>query len=77
MKTLHCDTIEQFLIYEWIKENFILHNITLTIGDSRTILLDDSKESVRITLKNRQISFEYPSENGLQVDIYELKRTRR
>lgn len=75
MKTLHCDTVEQFTIYEWIKENFILHNITLTLEDSKTILLNDSKESIRITLKNHKICLEYSSENGSQLAVYELKRS--
>lgn len=40
-KQLKCDTVAQYKAYQWIKKNFDINYLTISINDSSSLLIKD------------------------------------
>ncbi len=55
-----CQTSAQFKAYQWIKKNFEIECLKLTLLDSNTIQIKDTnKATANIQYKNNRIIIEY------------------
>lgn len=66
MKTLKCQTIEQYFAYQWVKENFVIEEITLALFARNKIKLIDRNNNIMIIFySGNKISYEIKTEREL------------
>lgn len=69
-----CDTVEQFYVYEWIKNSFHFNYITLQNINRYTIKLTDGNDYALITYYNGMIVFQSSAKYHYKIDIFSLKK---
>ena len=52
-KQLKCDTVAQYKAYQWIKKNFDINYLTISIHDPNSLLIRDSNNQNAIISYNR------------------------
>lgn len=70
MKIHRCETVHQFYVYSWIKDNFYLDHLALRNIDSNTILLHDGNDEAYIRYLNGDIILDYHS----KISKYPFKK---
>ena len=74
MKNLRCETVEQFYVYTWIKQNFDLCLLTLTLVNRNTILLDDQDDKAYISYEKEMIYINYSERYDFKVETCKFEK---
>ena len=74
MKNLRCETVEQFNVYIWIKQNFNICFLTLSLVNSNTLLLDDQEDTAYISYMNETIYIRYSTKYDFKIEKYRFKK---
>lgn len=69
-----CDTVEQFYVYEWVKNNFYSNYITLQNIDRYTIKLMDGTDYALVTYYKNMIMFQSSAKYLYKTDIFSIKK---
>lgn len=55
-----CETVAQFKVYEWIRNNFHIENLQVIAVDKQCLrITDKNNESMLVTYENRMIHTEF------------------
>ena len=70
-----CDTISQYYVYKWIKQNFILDFISLKNYKRNTIQLTDFNQNIAyISYSDGFITIKYNNDPNSKSEIFPFKK---
>lgn len=77
MNEYNCTTIEQFYIYKWIDENFIIDRLRIGYCNKNTIYVIDQEDSyMTASYSKGRIILLYNVNNQISSEVIPLKKTQ-
>ena len=68
---LKCDTVAQYKAYQWIKKNFDINYLTISIHDSYSLLVKDKNTIISYTKNKVMIHYDDGSKETFKLKSHE------
>lgn len=77
MVKIACETVQQLIVYQWIKKTFKGDNVELILVDRFTILLKDGYDHALVSFSNDNICIRYSDRYDFKIEKIPFKKPYR